>query len=64
MQLSEIQLLNLIASMLDDLDEVRSHLSSVMAVSVDDWFGLPEVDKKLRELAEYKYNQSGCDKST
>lgn len=49
--------------MLDDLDEVRSHLSSVMAVSVDDWFGLPEVDKKLRELAEYKYNQSGCDKA-
>ena len=44
------------------MDEVRSHLSSVMAVSLDDWFGLPEVDKKLRELAEYKYNQSGCDK--
>lgn len=49
--------------LLDDLDEVRSHLEEVMAADVYDWFGLPEVDKKLREMAEYKYNQSGCDKA-
>lgn len=45
----------------EDLDEVRSRLEDVMAVDVYDWFGLPEVDKKLCEMAEYKYNQSGCD---
>ena len=49
--------------MLEDLDEVRSRLEEVMAVDVYDWFGLPEVDKKLREMAEYKYNQSGCDRA-
>lgn len=49
--------------MLDDLDEVRSRLEDVMAVDVYDWFGLPEVDKKLCEMAEYKYNQSGCDRA-
>lgn len=49
--------------LLDDLDEVRSRLEEVMVVDVYDWFGLPEVDKKLCEMAEYKYNQSGCDKA-
>lgn len=49
--------------MLDDLDEVRSRLEDVMAVDVYDWFGLPMVDKKLCEMAEYKYNQSGCDRA-
>lgn len=49
--------------MLEDLDEVRSHLENVMVEDVYDWFGLPEVDKKMREMAEYKYNQSGCNKA-
>ncbi len=49
--------------MLNDLEEVRSHLEEVIATEVYDWFGLPEVDKKLREMSEYKYNQSGCDKA-
>lgn len=48
---------------LDDLDEVRSHLQNVITEDVYDWFGLPIVDKKLHEMAEYKYNQSGCDKA-
>ena len=48
---------------LDDLDEVRSHLQNVITEDVYDWFGLPIVDKKLREMAEYKYNQTGCDKA-
>ena len=34
-----------------------------MSEDVYDWFGLPMVDKKLHEMAEYKYNQSGCDKA-
>lgn len=49
--------------MLDDLDEVRSHLMKVMGSEPYDWFGLPEVDKKLKEMAEYKYNETGCDKA-
>lgn len=48
---------------LDDLEEVRSHLQNVMSEDVYDWFGLPMVEKRLREMAEYKYNQSGCDKA-
>lgn len=49
--------------MLDDLDEVREHLNNVIAVEPYDWFALPEVEKKLREMAEFKYNQTGCDKA-
>ncbi|EFV00613.1 hypothetical protein HMP0721_2430 [Pseudoramibacter alactolyticus ATCC 23263] len=49
--------------MLDDLDEVRNHLMKVMGSEPYDWFGLPEVDKKLKEMAEYKYNETGCDKA-
>lgn len=49
--------------MLEDLDEVRSHLSKVIAVDPYDWFGLPEIEKKLKEMAEFKYNESGCDKA-
>lgn len=49
--------------LLDDLDEVRSHLEEVIATDVYDWFGLPEVDKKLCAMAEYKYNLSGSKKA-
>ncbi len=49
--------------MLEDLDEVRAHLLKVMAVEPYDWFGLPEVDKKLKEMSEFKYNATGCDRA-
>lgn len=49
--------------LLDDLDEVRSHLAKVMASDPYDWFGLPEVDKQLKKMAEFKYNESGCEKA-
>jgi hypothetical protein len=49
--------------MLEDLDEVRSHLMKVMGSEPYDWFGLPEVDKKLKEMAEFKYNATGCDRA-
>ena len=49
--------------MLDDLDEVRNHLMNVMSSEPYDWFGLPEIDKKLKEMAEYKYNETGCDEA-
>ena len=48
---------------LEDLDEVRSHLQSVLAVDIYDWFALPSVDTKLHEMAEYKYTQTGCNKA-
>jgi hypothetical protein len=34
-----------------------------MAVEPYDWFGLPEVDKKLKEMSEFKYNATGCDRA-
>ena len=49
--------------MLNDLDEVKRYLDSRITADPYDWFGLPEVDKKLKQLAEAKYNQGGCDKA-
>ncbi|HCC01313.1 MAG TPA: hypothetical protein DHW78_05130 [Ruminococcaceae bacterium] len=49
--------------MLDDLDEVRAHLSKVIAVEPYDWFGLPEIDKELKKMAEFKYNATGCERA-
>ena len=49
--------------MLTDVDEVKQYLDSRISAEPYDWFGLPEVDKKLRQMAEAKYNQSGCGKA-
>ncbi len=49
--------------MLDAVDEVRKYLSDVMTPRSYDWFGLPEVDKQLCQMAEFKYNQNGCEKA-
>ena len=49
--------------MLEDLDEVRKYLKQRISVGPYDWFGLPEVDKQLKAMAEYKYNETGCDKA-
>lgn len=49
--------------MLEDVDEVRKHLSDVMTPKAYEWFGLPEVDKQLCQMAEFKYNQNGCEKA-
>ena len=51
------------AVMLTDVDEVKDYLSSRLTDKPYDWFGLPEVDKKLRQMAEAKYNQSGSAKA-
>lgn len=51
------------AVMLPDIDEVKEFLISRISTDPYDWFGLPEVDKKLRQLAEAKYSQGGCDKA-
>lgn len=49
--------------MLADISEVKNYLNRVITADPYDWFGLPEVDKKLRQMAEAKYNQGGCDKA-
>lgn len=48
------------AVMLIDIDEVKRYLDSRITQEPYDWFGLPEVDKKLQQMAEAKYNQEGC----
>lgn len=49
--------------MLTDITEVKNYLSRVITSDPYEWFGLPEVEKKLRQMAEAKYNQGGCDKA-
>lgn len=51
------------AVMLTDVNEVKEYLNSRLTADPYDWFGLPEVDKKLRQMAEAKYNQSGSAKA-
>lgn len=49
--------------MLTDIDEVKEHLVNKISSEPYDWFGSPEVDRKLEQLAQIKYNQSGCEKA-
>ena len=49
--------------MLTDIEEVKSYLDNKISAEPYDWFGLPEVEKKLKQLAEAKYNQIGCEKA-
>ena len=51
------------AVMLTDVDEVKQYLNSRISAEPYDWFGLPEVDKKLQQMAEAKYNQEGSAKA-
>lgn len=46
--------------MLTDIDEVKSFLNSRISSEPYEWFGLPEVDKKLEQMAEDKYIREGC----
>lgn len=48
------------AVMLTDIDEVKDYLDRAITSAPYDWFGLPEVDKRLKQMAEAKYSQSGC----
>lgn len=49
--------------MITDIDDVKQYLSSKVTPDVYDWFGLPVVEKKLKQMAEAKYNEGGCDKA-
>ena len=49
--------------MLTDIEEVKDYLEKRITAEAYDWLGLPEVDRKLQQLAEAKYNQSGFEKA-
>ena len=49
--------------MLTDLDEVRDHLTKSICSDPDDWYVSSLVDNELRQMAEFKYNESGCNKA-
>lgn len=49
--------------MLTDIQEVKDYLDSRITADPYDWFGLPEVDKRLCQMAEAKYNQGGCNQA-
>ncbi len=51
------------AVMLTDIQEVKDYLDSHIEADPFDWFGLPEIEKKLRQMAEAKYNQGGCERA-
>ena len=48
------------AVMLTDIQEVKDYLDSHITADPYDWFALPEVDKKMKQMAEAKYNRGGC----
>lgn len=49
--------------MLPDIEEVKHYLDSVVTAEPYDWFALPVIDKKIKELAEEKYKSGGSDKA-
>lgn len=51
------------AVMLTDIQAVKDYLDSHIGADPYDWFGLPEIDKKLHQMAEAKYNQGGCERA-
>lgn len=51
------------AVMLTDIDEVKEYLDRAITSDPYDWFGLPEVDKRLKQMAEAKYSQTGCSRA-
>lgn len=48
---------------LTDINDVKEYLSRTLREDPYDWFGLPSVEKKIKQMAEAKYNQSGVDKA-
>ena len=49
--------------MLTDIQEVKDYLDSHIEADPYDWFGLPEIDKKLHQMAEAEYNRGGCERA-
>lgn len=51
------------STMLSDIEEVKNYLDGHITAEPYEWFALPEVEKKLRQMAEAKYVQYGCDRA-
>lgn len=49
--------------LLDNIEEVKKHLRDSPRSEPYDWIGLSSIDRLLKEMAEFKYNESGCDKA-
>ena len=49
--------------LLDNIEEVKKHLRDSLRSEPYDWIGLSSIDRLLKEMAEFKYNESGCDKA-
>lgn len=45
--------------LLTDLDEVKEYLLQHISLEPYDWYGLPEVDRRLKQMAEAKYQTRG-----
>lgn len=45
--------------MLPDTNEVKDYLESNVTAEPYSWYGLPEIDKKIRQLAQIKYSNEG-----
>lgn len=48
---------------LTNIDDVRAYLVDRMSCEVYDWFGSPEVERKITQMAEAKYSTNGCDRA-
>ena len=51
------------AVLLTNVEEVKNYLEAHLAVDPFEWFGLPEIDKRLEQMAKAKYNQTGCEQA-
>ncbi|MGE4300414.1 MAG: hypothetical protein AB7F40_02305 [Victivallaceae bacterium] len=51
------------STMLTDPDVVRNYLRDKLTSEPYDWFGIPEVERKLKDLAQSKYDLEGSDKA-
>lgn len=45
---------------ISDIESAKLYLSRVIAAEPYEWYGLIEVEKKLRQMAEAKYVEEGC----
>ena len=52
-----------LSTMLNDITEVKDYLDNYITAEPYDWYGLPELDKRLHKMAEAEYNKSGCEKA-
>ena len=49
--------------MLDDVSAVKTYLRDKLTLDPYDWFGSPEVERKLKDYAQSKYDLEGSDRA-